>query len=1155
MPGPLAKLIRSKYPGQYDDMDDASLEKAILAKYPDYADLAEPEIEPITGVSFDPVKPKVIEPEVIEPEIAASVSSEIPDENNPDISQVKRIWDEMNAPLTDAPSRAARSFSEKGLQPLRENIENPFIASVMGFQEGAMEGLGDVASSLTSPLNLIATLLSGGSGTTAKAGLTGLGRALGIGGRIASAPVAGHGAINLAHPDSTISERLMGLVELAGGAAGTMQGLPKGKLPEIAAEIAQPRISRAKSSADIPGIEPRVNELLIKARNEQILPEEMIELRELTGAKEVTETAPIRDNSPFQYEPEVSAEPILVPNQDGTTSTYSRAPELPSETPLGQMPRMPRQKSDSPFTPGQQGAYTAETVASDIKYLTDKGLEVPPELLAQQAELGTPAIGSTLEDTVLDNFNRNVESGQFADQVIPSDPVAQVINESGVIPEQPQNFINDGTDIIDPSTGEVMDMSIPSGNTPSKITSFNEFKVSQTTPGGGFVPEHALGKMLNEIDDFVESNVLRGHIPDNEAARIEAIIDSIDKVASGKKGITLSEFQAWEKQLVGALETLLPKKKISRLNRAMDLAKRSINETAPDVSFQQFADQVVPPDEMMGFSQTPRDRSISADMADKRRLRLNRDNTYTDLETGEVLDLNSGQGQIPPEIPPELPPEFQSEWPEETPWNTPLDPKLEQSAFYLDHPQNPDTGPISPLDPKLSQKSWYFDEKQGPSSPIDPIDADIQQIQLGIENILNPPKFNFLKEGFSGSKAIMSTIDLPPLRQGLPSIATKAWWTSWDEMLKAYGSADAFKRSQTKIKNDPLFRNYEAAGGAFTDQITNPEDQFVSALLQKNIPGTNFNPLRGGQRGSIAYLNQLRFDNWKAMYKAGKAAADLPGLTPDEKLAINPAQNEVLAKQLADFVNDTSGRGSLDFSKTGEGKANLERVSGYLNSGFWSPHLISSRVRLFNRYLNPVMWARMPPPIRKATAKSLLGVAAAWAGTATLASQIPGVSVTLNPTSADFGKVRIGNFRQDFSGAFQPYIVAAAKLASGLTTSTMNPNAKPVEMGQTYGGATRESTIEQFAVNKTAPFISFAYDLLNASKARPFNMGDRTLQLVTPMMAGDTIAVLKENPWLIPMLTFSGFGASSQIYGGQDRGEGEIIPKKWDWQITGGSPW
>lgn len=42
----LAKRIRAKFPGAYDDLDDAALEKAVLAKHPEYADLAQPEEPP-----------------------------------------------------------------------------------------------------------------------------------------------------------------------------------------------------------------------------------------------------------------------------------------------------------------------------------------------------------------------------------------------------------------------------------------------------------------------------------------------------------------------------------------------------------------------------------------------------------------------------------------------------------------------------------------------------------------------------------------------------------------------------------------------------------------------------------------------------------------------------------------------------------------------------------------------------------------------------------------------------------------------------------------------------------------------------------------------------------------------------------------------------
>lgn len=42
----LVEKIRAKYPGEYDDMDDATLTKKVLAKYPEYSDLAAPKIQP-----------------------------------------------------------------------------------------------------------------------------------------------------------------------------------------------------------------------------------------------------------------------------------------------------------------------------------------------------------------------------------------------------------------------------------------------------------------------------------------------------------------------------------------------------------------------------------------------------------------------------------------------------------------------------------------------------------------------------------------------------------------------------------------------------------------------------------------------------------------------------------------------------------------------------------------------------------------------------------------------------------------------------------------------------------------------------------------------------------------------------------------------------
>lgn len=49
MPSALADKIRAKFPGAYDDMDDAALEKSVLVKHPEYQDLATP-AEPAWGM-------------------------------------------------------------------------------------------------------------------------------------------------------------------------------------------------------------------------------------------------------------------------------------------------------------------------------------------------------------------------------------------------------------------------------------------------------------------------------------------------------------------------------------------------------------------------------------------------------------------------------------------------------------------------------------------------------------------------------------------------------------------------------------------------------------------------------------------------------------------------------------------------------------------------------------------------------------------------------------------------------------------------------------------------------------------------------------------------------------------------------------------------
>lgn len=141
-------------------------------------------------------------------------------------------WHMLSDPITDAPSRLARTTSEWMTDPrnalfgMQETGQGGFhdymantLAKLRGFEAGAVEGAGDLVSGLTSPINLATTALSGGAGYAAKAGLPTVAKAAGVVAKGAGALTAAHGAINTLHPDSTLSERASGVLEMAGGAA------------------------------------------------------------------------------------------------------------------------------------------------------------------------------------------------------------------------------------------------------------------------------------------------------------------------------------------------------------------------------------------------------------------------------------------------------------------------------------------------------------------------------------------------------------------------------------------------------------------------------------------------------------------------------------------------------------------------------------------------------------------------------------------------------------------------------------------------------------------------------------------------------------------------------------------------------------------------
>lgn len=435
---------------------------------------------------------------------------------------------------------------------------------------------------------------------------------------------------------------------------------------------------------------------------------------------------------------------------------------------------------------------------------------------------------------------------------------------------------------------------------------------------------------------------------------------------------------------------------------------------------------------------------------------------------------------------------------------------------------------------------------RGTKSPPEPAHFDAEGKFMGdrLPEVKEEP-IGKLKEAYNLSRGMSTTFDLSaPGRQGLPLITTKAWWGAWDDMLKSWGSEKAYRNVQDNILQRPLFKRAldaqgkelnsfaEQSGLALTDlgSLTKREEALMSNWAEKMpaLGGT----IRRSNRAYTAFLNQLRADHFEKL------------INDAHNIGLDPKHDLNLSGQIADFVNNATGRGSLKFHAPFK-TIDLERNAKLLNNTFFAPRLMASRMAM----LNPANYVMQPSFVRQQYLKAALSTASVWGGMATLA-KFAGADVGTDSTSADFGKVKLGNTRLDAGGGFQQYLVALSRFIQGKTTSSTTENTR--NFGEGYNAPTRGSSIAQFMVNKTHPMVHLAYDLANASQYKPFSVGDQTIKLFAPMIASDIIQLVKEDPKLVPWLApLIAVGMGTQTY--DEKGQGQpILPEGMDVNFTGG---
>jgi len=463
-------------------------------------------------------------------------------------------------------------------------------------------------------------------------------------------------------------------------------------------------------------------------------------------------------------------------------------------------------------------------------------------------------------------------------------------------------------------------------------------------------------------------------------------------------------------------------------------------------------------------------------------------------------------------------------------------------------------------------------------------------------------EFSWVKEALAVPTNATTMLDLSaPGRQGLSMIATPEFWKASWAMFKGL-SYDSYKQIDADLRAKPLMRRRISSDGrvmpSFGEEIGvkmfSPASEGVGPRAEataskwlemgigegigskvwRNTAGV---PIRATNRAFITFLNHLNVNRTEKLLNLAKdmsvrgvdtGRTAMPGLLGgvhlkggenigfsrkighEDAMNMNPYHNLVLAKEIAEFVNAATGHA------TAKGGLSLENAVSKIGPFLFSPGLLNSRIRM----MNPATYVMASPFVRQQYAKAALSTAAAWFISSQLVKNAAGedAEVSDDITSADFGKVRVGDARLDLGGGFLQFAVAYGRMYMGGSTSSSSGEFH--RFGSGYQAQTQEDMMERFLVNKLNPVTKFAWDVFSASEYNPFHVGDRTAQLFVPLFIQDLNEIYKENPDLLPI--FGGaamLGGGTQIY---SKGESvaKLIPEENDWLTTGGGvrdlmPW
>ena len=254
------------------------------------------------------------------------------------------------------------------------------------------------------------------------------------------------------------------------------------------------------------------------------------------------------------------------------------------------------------------------------------------------------------------------------------------------------------------------------------------------------------------------------------------------------------------------------------------------------------------------------------------------------------------------------------------------------------------------------------------------------------------------------AKSIVASLDVSYLlRQGLrPLITHPRTWArnakkSFADIVDTFGGKEVLDALDAEIKSRPNAPLYRTAGLA----VGESEEAFPSSLPSRiPVVGKAF---KASEAAFTAFQYRNRADIFDQYLELARGAG------------VN-VSDETQLKSIGKLVNSLTGRAHL---------GSLEPTATVVNNVFFSPRALKAHFDVLTAHAAD---SEMSGFAKVEAAKNLAKVVTAMAGVMAVANAVKPGSAETDPRSANFGQIRVGDTRFDFSGGMRSLVTLASRL-------------------------------------------------------------------------------------------------------------------------------